>query len=1055
MDPFSHQAPPEDPMAERSEFIRRSVLRANRALGVILAVVVVLGAVMMVTGQQARRDQARAVRAEMEATERLWHASLAQARAEILSTQSGHREAALTAVRTAAQIRPSVELRNEALAAMGLRDLVKEKEWTLLPHSYGSQCDPDLKYYLARYQPTVLSLYRLEDNSHVRDFPMPFFIREGGNVGDFQFSATGKFLVIRYNDGPLTLWETETGIMRQIIAPLKSVRGFSWPPTFSADDRLMSMSMTGDDGVQVLYDTEKGEVRRLPKLPPELQWSDSGGNTVAVSPQGDVVAWRHGPEITLLDAVTGAPRLTVKASSVVQSMRWDWRGRFLSFNSAAFDVFILEVATGRVVQMGGSAIHPWVLRFSPDGSLLLGAGSDGMTRLWDAKTARLLSEVSGMLSMDFCRDGQRIAASVTGRTVSVWRVQQPTAVSYYQGTAEDQATVWQNDLSADGRWLVWASPTWTNPLGYEVFDLEHQGAAFVPTPGKVCVGLHPVKPLLWTAGAQGLRFHPLPMAGGLAPEALAQVCGTVPMPAGFTPWTASFSADGRFVAVAGSLGKAYVIDTVEPGKPVVLDGVLRVYSDVSGPASGTGSGAFAFSPDARWVVYGRGTSGSTPNVWDAHTGKGVAQLPLATEHLTFSPDGRWLASVGPGLGRLWATGSWQSVWEKKRPGLNAHPGAAAFTADGSLLAWTQDVDRLELVEPATGLVQANFPAESLGLVAGLRFSSDGEKLFAGGSEGKMMITNVKELRHQLAELGLDWPLPLTALSAPRGATGFSSRLPGWAAVLLGLVPVLLAAGLGIMVLHRQRGLTREFIETTEIAARRTQELAAEREVSELKSRFVTTVSHEFRTPLGITMSAVELLQHYDDRLPPEQKVALLADIQSSTKNMADLMEQVLVLGRVDAGKLAFKANPIDLDLLARKLADESHSATHRKCLIQWTAENDLSGAVADESILRHIFTNLLSNAVKYSPRGSQVSFRARREGRYVIFSVRDSGIGILEKDVPHLFEAFHRGANVGEIPGTGLGLVITKRCVDLHGGSIHVETKEGTGTVFVVKIPAW
>ena len=113
-------------------------------------------------------------------------------------------------------------------------------------------------------------------------------------------------------------------------------------------------------------------------------------------------------------------------------------------------------------------------------------------------------------------------------------------------------------------------------------------------------------------------------------------------------------------------------------------------------------------------------------------------------------------------------------------------------------------------------------------------------------------------------------------------------------------------------------------------------LAQERDLSELKSRFVTTVSHEFRTPLGITMSAVELLRHYEDRLPQEEKTQLFDDIHTATKNMAGLMEQVLVLGRVDAGKLPYKPAPLDLDALARKLTDESLSATNRKCPIEWT-----------------------------------------------------------------------------------------------------------------------
>ncbi len=232
-------------------------------------------------------------------------------------------------------------------------------------------------------------------------------------------------------------------------------------------------------------------------------------------------------------------------------------------------------------------------------------------------------------------------------------------------------------------------------------------------------------------------------------------------------------------------------------------------------------------------------------------------------------------------------------------------------------------------------------------------------------------------------------------------------------------------------------------------------LDQERELGELKSRFVTMVSHEFRTPLGIIMSAIELMRHYDDRLPLEQKHELQNDIHGATKLMAGLMEQVLVLGRVEAGKLGCRPVPLDLDTLAGKLTDESLSTTNRRCPILWQPEGDLSGARADESLLRHIFSNLITNAVKYSPEGSPVVFSARREGTDAIFQVRDNGIGIPEEDMPQLFEAFFRCGNVGEIPGTGLGLVIVKRCVELHGGSLAIESKPGAGTTFTVRLPVF
>jgi signal transduction histidine kinase len=1036
--------------AERREFVRRSVLRANRAMAVILAVVVLLGAAMVMMSLRAQQNQARAETAEAEATERLWKASLAQARAEILSTQMGHRAAALEAVRTAAAIRPSQELRDEAVAALGLRDLVMEREWTLRPGAYGLTFDPGLQHYLVRYKEDVLSMFRMEDNSLVREFPMPPLLPKDANIGDFMFSTTGKYVVIRYNRGGYILWDAATGGMVRNIG-VSGFRAFSWPVTFTADDRFLCVAMKGSDGVHLLYDVEKGELRKVPGVPDTVTW-EGLGNLFALSPRGDLLAWCQGAEVTVLDLATAAVRHTVRAPALVQSLRWDAQGERLSFTSDNFAVSLLEVKSGRVVQMGGKALNAWSLRFSPDGSLLMGSGIDGRTRLWDAATARLLCETGGLLALEFSSRGDTIGGGLLGRTVSVLRIVQPPARHFIQGKGKslERATVWQSDFSADGRWLVWAPPAWMPQDGYEVLDLEHGNAsAFVPTPDKVCAGLHPVRPEFWTAGAQGITFHKLPLDAPPDAAALAESCGTLPLPAGFTPWTASFSADGRYAAVAGTGGAMMVVDTEKPDTPVKLDGLMRMHGDIPGPASARGSGVFSLSPDGRWVAAGRETPGANPTIWDAHTGKTVVRLKATYAHLVFSPDSRWLVTVGTRTARLWSTANWEPVWSKARPDLLSNFGAAAFCGDGSLLAWTQDVDRIELVAPATGEVLTTINAARLGMVSGLRFSADGRKLFAGGAEGKLMIVDVVELRRQLAVMNLDWPLPVAA--KPVATSPSSAWTPG----LLGLVPVGIAAILGALVLRRQSRLTQEFVEATEIASKRSLELNAEREVSELKSRFVNTVSHEFRTPLGITMSAVELMRHYGDRLDQAQREQLYDDIHTATRNMAGLMEQVLVLGRVDAGKLAYKAAPLDLDMLARKLTDESHSATNRKCLIAWTAENDLSGATADEALLRHIFSNLLSNAVKYSHAGTPVHFTGRREGRDAVFTVKDTGIGIPAADLPKLFEAFHRGSNVGEIPGTGLGLVIIKRCADLHAGSIRVESSSGSGSTFTVRVPAW
>jgi len=169
--------------------------------------------------------------------------------------------------------------------------------------------------------------------------------------------------------------------------------------------------------------------------------------------------------------------------------------------------------------------------------------------------------------------------------------------------------------------------------------------------------------------------------------------------------------------------------------------------------------------------------------------------------------------------------------------------------------------------------------------------------------------------------------------------------------------------------------------------------------------------------------------------------------------MAGLMEEVLVLGMVEAGKMEFKPSTLELRVFCLRLLEELQTATERKCPVMFEPENVPTAALGDERLLRHIFSNLIGNAIKYSPAGSQVVFEIRTEGRQAVCVVRDRGIGIPQEDQERLFQAFHRGANVRDVPGTGLGLTIVKRCVELHGGALHLESQPGKGTTVTVSLP--
>jgi signal transduction histidine kinase len=216
-------------------------------------------------------------------------------------------------------------------------------------------------------------------------------------------------------------------------------------------------------------------------------------------------------------------------------------------------------------------------------------------------------------------------------------------------------------------------------------------------------------------------------------------------------------------------------------------------------------------------------------------------------------------------------------------------------------------------------------------------------------------------------------------------------------------------------------------------------------------------SHEFRTPLATIHGSVDLLMHYDDRMPVDKKRLTLLKIDDAVERMTHMLENVLVIGRSDAGRLQFKPQPSQVAVFCKSLVDELRSAMaepFRRIQMAMDLPRDTDAYLVDEVLIRNIVGNLLSNAIKYSPHGGQVTLRVRPRPGELVITVSDQGIGIPLADQPQLFESFHRASNVGNISGTGLGLAIVRDAVQCHGGSISLESTPGEGSTFTVVLTA-
>lgn len=228
-------------------------------------------------------------------------------------------------------------------------------------------------------------------------------------------------------------------------------------------------------------------------------------------------------------------------------------------------------------------------------------------------------------------------------------------------------------------------------------------------------------------------------------------------------------------------------------------------------------------------------------------------------------------------------------------------------------------------------------------------------------------------------------------------------------------------------------------------------LEKERELSELKTRFVALTSHEFKTPLATILSSVELLEDFGERMPAAQRGEVMSLVKGALKRMTGMLDQVLLIGRAESQGLEFRPQPLDVRALCERLIEEARGAGGPPII--FLRRGEAWRRALDENLLRHALGNLLSNALKFS-RGARVTLELEADDAALQFRVSDQGIGIPEEDRARLFATFHRGANATDVEGTGLGLAIVKQCVERHGGSVGVESKLGSGTTFTVKIPA-
>lgn len=229
-------------------------------------------------------------------------------------------------------------------------------------------------------------------------------------------------------------------------------------------------------------------------------------------------------------------------------------------------------------------------------------------------------------------------------------------------------------------------------------------------------------------------------------------------------------------------------------------------------------------------------------------------------------------------------------------------------------------------------------------------------------------------------------------------------------------------------------------------------LEKEKELNEMKSRFISMASHEFRTPLSTILSSVSLIGKYVNTEDQEKRDKHIDRIKNAVNGLTEILNDFLSIGRLEEGKVAAKIEELDVCQVIREVVSEINALCKpgQEIKVQGV---DVCISMADRQMIRNVMFNLLSNAIKFSPENSVIRVSVTSDEDHIIISVTDYGIGISEEDQKNLFERFFRGRNAANIQGTGLGLNIVLRYLDLMNGTISFESRINEGTKFEIKLP--
>jgi signal transduction histidine kinase len=1005
----------------RRQAIRRGLARSNTATLVALLISVGLAVATVFYAFEAQQANERT-------REELWKAQRARAMALRLSAKVGRCQEGLKAIAEAVRIRPSPELRDEAIATLPLVDVQPGTFWQALP--------PEDTVLAISFQRDLYAIGHVNGRVSIRQ------MTNQADIGAFElldrvmcleFSPDGRWLAAHSKGGSLYIWDAvRCQTIQQHHLPAGDFNEHSL--TFTPDNKQVAVCAPGE--IVRIFDLSTGQENEpIPvRAPPVVAIFDATGQSLAVGVRSRIQIW---------DAATRQLRQTLEVGEHVNDLAWHPLTRHFAVATRNGRVVLVSPEGLQLQSLTGHTALVNRVFFDPSGEVLVSTSWDGTTRFWSAHSGLPLLANSAGFARQFDLSGQRLFYTKEGAGFGDWQFTSGTAFHTLALPRDAGIETFSVDFSPDDRWLAVAAldgvHVWDyrnrRPLG--IVRLPYAGGAAFANDGKSLVvrsaaGLHQV-PCRFDPNRDGIEWgEPVLMARLFSPL-----------------FEQGFATRGsRRWFVAGNASNVAIVDLAHPEQARLMDL----------PGDGSSMGV---SPDGRLLVTsywkGRGT-----RVWPLDQPASVRKLGDEGGLAVFSPDGRRLV-VGTGKRfNIYDTADWRLQREITRDTASALSGVTAFHPDGRTMAVTHTLRQIRLLDTANGHTLATLDAPTPERITALCFSRDGTTLAAATGNAEVHLWNLAELRHGLQGLGMD----LNAEGSLSGQTVGNPLLSSGPGHTLALWFSGLSASLALLFAlynirhHRRLVYAYEAVEIVAEDRRREVEVTQLHLMHSQKMKalgtLATGIAHDFNNLLSIIRMSGQLLARQVE--PHQENREELDAIEQAVAQGKRIVRSILGYSRHTGSALQRYSVA---SLVSESLAMLSPGFLSGIVLtLELDSETPL--VQGEPSRLEQILLNLVVNAaeamqgqgklclmVREQPTAGSCLLAPRPAPRYVEMVVRDSGPGIAAGDLPRIFEPFYSTKKSGD----GLGLTTVYTIVEQDGLGLDVTTEGDVGTPFRVLIP--